>query len=293
MSRNGHGGISRREALGVMGGMVLAAGARLSLAADQPAAQKGLALQLYTLREPAKQDLPGTLKKVREMGWEHVQWSGMPDLPAEKIREALDAAGLKAVAAHCGVEPFETDFENQVKFWKTVGVSHLGPGGMMGDCKDSLEAWLKGAQRLDALGAKLRAEGIHLTYHNHDGEFEKFPGDDRCKLDILYESTSPENLRAEIDTAWVYVAGADPAAYLRKCKGRCQVIHVKDAAGKKRLGRVQFTPVGQGALNWKDIFAAAHESGTEWYVYEQDNSKGDIFEAALASYEFMKKNVTL
>ncbi len=64
-----------------------------------------MALQLYTLRDPAKQDLAGTLKKVREMGWEYVQWSGMPNLPADKIRAELDAAGLKAIAAHVAIEP--------------------------------------------------------------------------------------------------------------------------------------------------------------------------------------------
>ena len=94
-----------------------------------------MALQLYTLRDPAKKDLADTLKKAREMGWEYVQWSGMPNLPAEKIREALDTAGLKAIAAHVGIEPFEKDFDANVKFWKTVGVKDLAPGGMMNDCK--------------------------------------------------------------------------------------------------------------------------------------------------------------
>ena len=39
---------------------------------------KGFAMQLYTMREPAKKDLAGTLKKVREIGFKYVQWSGMP-----------------------------------------------------------------------------------------------------------------------------------------------------------------------------------------------------------------------
>ena len=71
----------------------------------------GIALQLYTMREPARQDLAGTLKRVRDIGWEYVQWSGMPPLPARTIRDALDAARLKAVAAHCKIESFEEDFD--------------------------------------------------------------------------------------------------------------------------------------------------------------------------------------
>lgn len=251
----------------------------------------GIALQLYTMREPARQDLADTLKRVRDIGWEYVQWSGMPDLSAEQIRAALDAAGLKAIAAHCGVESFERDFDSAVGFWKTVGALDVAPGGMMADCRDSLDAWLRGAKRLDALGARLRSVGMRLSYHNHHSEFERFDGDPRCKLDILYEETGPANLFAEFDTAWVQVGGADPAAYLRQYAGRCPVIHVKDLAAEKRGDHVWFTPLGEGILDWPAIFRAAREAGVEWYVYEQDTCDGDPLESARVSYAFLKANV--
>ncbi len=287
--------LSRREALAAMGALAVTAGVgtRAAMAQTEGKAVKGIALQLYTLRDPAKEDLAGTLKKVRDMGWEYVQWSGMPDLPADKIREALDTAGLAAVSAHIGVEGFETDFDNQVAFWKTVGNKDVAPGGMMRDCQDSLEAWKRGAARLDAVGAKLREAGMRLSYHNHDHEFKTFDGDDRCKLDILMAETKPGNLCAEIDTAWVGVAGVNPAEYLLKVKGRCPMIHVKDYEGEKRLGRVKFCAVGSGAMKWDAVFPAAKEAGVEWYIYEQDNTTGDIFADAKASFEFMSKNVSL
>jgi sugar phosphate isomerase/epimerase len=271
-----------------MGLLALTLHPLLSAAATK---KRSMALQLYTLREPAKKDLADTLRKVREMGWKYVQWSGMPDLPAEKIRAALDTAGLKAIAAHVGVEPFEKDFEANVKFWKTVGVKHLGPGGMMSDCKANLQDWLKGARRLDELGAKLRAAGIQLSYHNHAWEFEKFPDDNRCKLDILMASTKPKNLKAELDVAWVYVGGADPAAYIRKYKGRCPVIHAKDIVRAGNGKKQQFKPLGQGELNWPEIFAAGDEAGIEWYVYEQDSGEGSPFDYTHASYEFLAKHM--
>lgn len=269
-----------------------AKGKSASSGPNKPAKGKGIALQLYTLRNQAKEDLAGTLKKAREIGWEYVQWSGMPDLSAEKIKEALDAAGLKAMAVHTDMEGFEKDFEQTARFWKTIGAMDIAPGSMMKDCQGSLEAWLKGARRLDAIGARLRAVGMRLSYHNHSFEFEKFPGDNRNKLDILMESTKPENLCAELDTAWVFNGGSDPAAYIRKYKGRCPVIHVKDiAAAVPAGGKVQFKPLGQGALPWKDIFAAGRESGVDWYIYEQDAGDGSPFEYARASYEFLARNL--
>jgi len=247
----------------------------------------GIALQLYTMREPAKKDLEGMLKRVRDMGWEYVQWSGMPSLPAHRIRAALDDAGLKAVAAHVGIEAFEKDFPAEVMYWNIVGAKDMAPGGMMNDCRDSLEGWLRGAKRLDAVGAKLRGAGMRLSYHNHAMEFEKFDGDPRCKLDILMDEA--KNVNAELDLAWVKVGGADPAAYIRKYAGRCPVIHVKELAERKRLGRPYFVPLGKGVLDWENIFKATHEAGVEWYVYEQDTCD-DPFEDAKISYEFFKAN---
>ena len=86
---------SRREALGAIGLLALACHPLLTATATPK--KRRMALQLYTLRDPAKKDLADTLKKARAMGWEYVQWSGMPNLPAEKIRAELDAAGLKAI----------------------------------------------------------------------------------------------------------------------------------------------------------------------------------------------------
>ena len=291
MERLMEGKITRRESLAVLG--LLAASSQVAYGAAS-AKEKGkqkIALQLYTMREPAKEDLAGTLKKVHEMGWEYVQWSGMPDLPAEKIREALDTAGLKAMAAHVGVEAFEKDFEGQVKFWKTVGAEYVGPGGMMGDCRDTLEAWLNGAKRLDTLGAKLRKVDMKLTFHNHTMEFEKYEGDPRTKEEILLESTNPEHLFAEFDVAWVYAAKQDPAAWMRKYKGRCPTIHAKDFISNPQEGKSKFVPLGKGELNWPDLFAAGHEAGVEWYIYEQDSCDEGPFEAARISYEFLVKNV--
>ncbi len=280
--------LSRREAIGALGLLALTS---CTLTSSAAAAKRKMALQLYTLRDPAKQDLAGTLKKVREMGWQYVQWSGMQNLSAEKIREALDTAGLKAMSAHVSMEPFEKDFDTNLKFWKTVGVPNLGPGGMMNDCKATLKDWLNGARRLDELGAKLRAAGIQLSYHNHAWELEKYPYDNRPKLDILMESTKPRNLCAELDLAWLYVGGADPAAYIRKFKGRVPVVHAKDIVKAKEGRKQAFKPLGQGELNWPEIFKAGDASGIEWYVYEQDGGEGSPFDYTKASYDFLVKQM--
>ena len=251
----------------------------------------GIALQLYSLREAAARDLPGTLRRCRDAGFSYVQWSGMPHLPAAEIRTLLDDAGLKAIAGHAAVEDFECDFEKTVQFWKTVGAPDIAPGSMMDDCRDTLDAWRRGVARLDALGARLRETGMRLSYHNHDFELQRFPGDERPLLDILYATSCPDNVYAEFDTAWLALGGADPAGYIRRFPGRCPLLHVKDLApARDEAGAPVFTPLGHGSLDWESIFDASEEAGVEWYIYEQDTCDGDPFEAARTSYEFLAEN---
>ncbi|MBI5691275.1 MAG: sugar phosphate isomerase/epimerase [Verrucomicrobia bacterium] len=278
--------LSRRQALAAFGTLALASRALLQAASQTRKA--GFALQLYTLREPAKQDAAGTLKRAADMGWRYVQWSGMPQMPADKIRAALDAAGLKCIAAHVSIEAFETKFEQEVAFWKTVGALDVAPGGMMKDCTKDLAAWKRGCQRLDTLGARLRSVGMRLSFHNHQMEFEKFPEDARTKHEILMAETKPANLAAEIDIAWALAAGVDPVALIRKLKGRCPVVHAKDvlpSPDKKH----KLVPLGQGAVKWADLFAAGRDAGIEWYVYEQDNGAGTPWDYTKASFDFLAK----
>jgi len=254
--------------------------------------EPGIAMILYTVREPAKRSFLNTLHRVRDSGFEYVQWSGMPDLPADEIRRSLDVAGLTTIAGHCTLESFEWDFEKAVQFWHTLGVRDLALASMMEDCRDSLEGWRRGLARICAVAQRLRDEGIRFSYHNHDFEFERFAEDARCKMDILLDETPAELVHAEFDTAWVSIGKADPATYLRRHAGRCPIVHVKD---HKPLadpdGRPVLTELGNGVLDWPNILAAARESGVEWLIYEQDETERDVFESCRISFEFLRKHV--
>ena len=97
--------------------------------------------------------------------------------------------------------------------------------------------------------------------------------------------------RWNIDAFRYEIERIPPADYLRKYKGRTPVIHVKDLKPLEKGGKVQFMPLGQGVQNWKEIFAAAHESGVEWFAYEQDSGEGSPFDWARTSFEFLNKNL--
>src|SRR5690606_33469318 len=61
-----------------------------------------LAAQLYTLRDFCKTpaDVAQTLKKVRAIGYEAVQVSGIVTMPEEELKAMLDGEGLVCCATH-------------------------------------------------------------------------------------------------------------------------------------------------------------------------------------------------
>ena len=68
---------------------------------------------------------------------------------------------------------------------------------------------------------------------------------------------------------------------MRKLKGRCPLLHVKDMEpGDEQF----FAEVGEGILDFQEIVAVAEEIGTEWLVVEQDASRRSPFESIAISY---------
>src|SRR5690606_40440332 len=103
---------------------------------------------------------------------------------------------------------------------------------------------------------------------------------------MLIEETDPDLVKFEIDTYWVKKGGEDPAEYMKKLNNRCPLLHIKDMEpGEEQF----FAEVGEGILNFEEIFKVAEEIGTEWIIVEQDLCRRDEFECIKTSYENLEK----
>jgi sugar phosphate isomerase/epimerase len=236
------------------------------------------ALQLYTVRDHLEQDFPGTLERVKEIGYDCVELAGYGSYTPAECKQLLDDIGLIPVSAHVGLHELSVDASSVIETLQTVGVKYapLSAGA------DSEDDWREIARALEAAGAMLRAAGITLCYHNHAHEFEKIG--DQYILDFLFDATKPDHLAAQIDTYWVKYGGEDPVAFIKKYAGRCPLLHIKDMTADEDP---TFAEVGQGIIDWGPVFAAGAEAGVEWYIVEQDTCTGDSIDSARISAEFM------
>ena len=74
----------------------------------------GIGVQLYTVRDLAAKDFPGTVKKVAELGYRYVELAGYGNLKtAQEVKKALDDAGLKAPSGHWAIDILRKESELQ------------------------------------------------------------------------------------------------------------------------------------------------------------------------------------
>lgn len=241
-----------------------------------------LGAQLYTLREYLKtpEEIESTLKKVKEMGYDTVQLSGLGPIEPARLKEILDGLQLKAVVTHIGFKELTDQIDSVVEKHKLWDCKYVGLGSMPKEYRDSKEGYQSFAKIANEIGRKLSEHGLYFVYHNHAFEFRRFDG--KPGLEILFDETNPEYVGFEIDTYWVQAGGADPAAWLRKMKGRVDVIHYKDMTVDAE-GKPEMAEVGEGNMNWQEINKACEESGVKWIMVEQDRCQRSPFESLAIS----------
>lgn len=249
-----------------------------------------VAIQLFTLRDFCKTapELAETARRVREIGYQAVQISGVGPIPEDELVRIFKNEGLRICATH---EPSDRILNDTDAVIDRLGklecrlTAYPHPSGIdLGDAEQI--AML--IRKLDIAGAKLREAGLVLGYHNHAIEFVKFQG--APVLDAIFAGTKPENLVAELDTYWVHYGGGDVVDYCRKMRGRLPFIHLKDY-GFALKGSHHFCEIGNGTLPFKKIIAEAENSGCEWFIVEQDTCPGDPFDSIRTSFDYIQSNL--
>lgn len=240
-----------------------------------------VALQLYTLRDYDQEDFAAKLGKVREAGYDGVEFAGFADIPAEAMKAMLEKSGLEAMGSHTRVEELLDHLDEVIAYNQVIGSSYIViPYYKIESMEDvhSLIAIVKG------MGPKIKAAGMDLLYHNHYHEFTNEFGD-KPILEMLREATTEAELNFEIDMFWTTHADREPVEVMDDFGSRCKTVHVKDMVNKE--GK-EMTEVGTGILDLKGIIGKAKSLGYKWVVVEQDRLKIDGYESVKISLDHVK-----
>jgi sugar phosphate isomerase/epimerase len=232
-----------------------------------------LGLQLYSLREQLPKDVPGTLKQVRDWGFEEVETF---EPFGAAIAPQLRAAGLKVASMHVGFDRLEKDMPGVLRDADAVGATTvLNPSLPHEKFPATREEILKAASSFRAWSKACRAAGKRFGYHVHGHEFG--PAPEGTLFDVLAKEAGPD-VGFEFDVYWIAYGGADPLGLMKKHAGRVWYTHLKDMA----KGIVPTSPaaqregskavLGTGQIDIKGILAAGPAAGVEIHFIEDESA---------------------
>jgi len=267
-----------------------------------------VALQIYSVRNEFANDMEGTLRAVKEMGYDGVEFTTIAADRAEYVKKLCEEIGLTPISAHVQLKDMMATPEETFAIYKTIGCKYVAVPYVTEERRPGSEFFFKSIGEIAEVGMNAKKAGLQLLYHNHDFEFGKVDG--KNGLDIMYDAIPADLLKTELDMCWVNIGGEEPAAYLRKYAGRAPIVHLKDFYKSGKLPKhmyaligipepekeeeeeavFEFRPVGHGMQNFPSILEACLDVGAEWVVVEQDNPSMDLtpLECAKLSREYLK-----
>lgn len=231
------------------------------------AAAKPIGLQLYTVRELFSRDPMTTLEQVAAIGYREVEYGGggYDQMDHAALRATMDRLGLVSPSVHVGYEALASDLDRSVSMAKALGADTIVVP-WMGEAYRNADGWKAALANFDLWAKRLQQAGLGFAYHNHDFEFTVKP-DGRSMFDMLVAETDPELVQIELDLFWAVDAGEDPKAIIRGLPGRIYAYHVKDRTPDGKM-----TSVGEGTIDFADIFTLNDIAGVKHFYVENDQS---------------------
>lgn len=230
-----------------------------------------VAFQLFSVEKELEEDARGTLKALKDMGYDGVEVCGCTyGMSYDEFYEYCKSIGLNIASAHYSLGTMAERGEEIYSEFAKMGCEYIAVPWLVRDQLPGGENYKDTVEKFISAGKKAHEYGMQLLFHNHAQEFEKLDG--KYLLDTLLDDVGAYLLRGEYDTGWVKFAGEDPAAYMEKNAFRCDIVHLKDfyAPRDRKVENPEFRPTGYGCLDVPSILDAAEKVKAKWIIIEQD-----------------------
>jgi sugar phosphate isomerase/epimerase len=283
--------VNRRSFLGsaaLLGGATMLPGCAATSVSGTAEKASGRALgkiglQLYTIRDIFKADPLGTLKKMADIGYSYIEYADMPDLPIKHadFRKAAEDVGISVPSGFYDNKEWFTDTQKIIDRAGALGNKYV-VNGWIDQTQRTLPEIMKQAEAFNRVGEIAKRAGMHYVYHNHEYEFAKLDGDDSM-FDVLVKNTDPRFANYELDMGWAHQGKVNSVDIMKKYPGRIKTCHVKDFTADGKM-----VDVGDGVINWANIFRHADIGGIEYYFVEHDEPTAPADLAVAKSYNYLR-----
>jgi len=244
----------------------------LEAATTAKAFKKPLGFQVWTVKDQLIKDFSGTLKMMAGQGYQSVEMCSPPgyvssgfgplvSMKASEMKKIVEDAGLILESTHYGMGELRDNLSERIDFALESGQKQMICSSFWLPKDATMTDWKKAVDELNEIGAKTKKAGIQTGFHNHHMEFEKLDG--VLIYDELLKQFDPDLVKMQFQVAVISI-GYKATDYFKKYPGRFISAHLADwsATTEKQV------PVGQGVVDWKELFAAANKCGVKNYFVE-------------------------
>lgn len=265
-------------------------------------------IQLYSVRAAMGKDPQGSLKKLADMGYIHVEHANYINrkfygYSAKEFKKILSDLGLQMPSGHTVMtahdwDASKNDFTDKWKFTiedaAEVGQRYVISPWLDESLRHDTEGLKKFMDQFNKCGELCKKSGMKFGYHNHDFEFSTKVGDGNL-FDFILKNTDPELVAQQMDVGNMLGTGGIALDLIKKYPGRFELMHVKDEIKSTEPGGgmsgYDSTILGQGVMPVKDIVKEAKKTGgTSQFIIEQESYQGkDPFDCVKIDLQMMKK----
>jgi sugar phosphate isomerase/epimerase len=245
------------------------------------------ALQLYSVRGAMNSDPLGTLTRLAEMGYTHVEHAHYVDQKfygwtAREFRKVLDDLGLHMPSGHtvlrsnhwdASQKDFTGEWKKLVEDAAYMGQEYVVSPSMEAATRKSYDQFMAFMEVFNACGELCKKSGMRFGYHNHDFEFSETLNGEKL-FDIIMKNTDADKVVMQLDMGNMFIAGALAEEVLKQYPGRYDNIHVKDMVRKADGKGFESTILGEGLVNTKNVCDLGLKMGTRLFVIEQESYQG-------------------
>jgi sugar phosphate isomerase/epimerase len=266
---------------------------------------ENIGIQLWTVRDQLEADPARTLKTLKELGYYQVEAGDTRTL--KDLKPICDDLGLKIHSSFIDWNTVTNGWryapdDAPIEFAEVIdqagehGLSHLVFGYLRPEERTSADDWKRLAEQLNEAGQKCKDNGLQLTYHNHNFEWDPIEG--TTGFDILLDRMDGSLVPFELDLFWAQIAGQDAKATMTKTKDRLELLHLKQLhPGTPVFTRLADVPANayeelpDGEMPIKDLMRYGKEIGVAYCMVEQDgNYDSSSLGSAGKSLDFLRKS---
>lgn len=237
---------------------------------------KPVGLQLYTLRRPFGEDPIGTLERIKEVGYDSVEFAAPLDMDFAPLSARMKEIELDCPSVHVGLAEITGRPDRVLEVAKELGCRFI-----VLPFVDPKEAdWRAVVDQAQTFAKRAADEGFRFAYHHHHFEFDNSRG--FRPFDILVGESDPALLFFELDVYWLKTGGEDPQAMIERLAGRVKLLHLKDMTPDGAMA-----DVGSGVLDFPAMIAAGRAAGVEHFFVEHDVPPKPYWPSVEASVRYL------